>query len=196
MALKLYNDKELLEQITRGNSKAFKVLHDMHASNMFLYAFHVIKNKEVCEDIIQNIFINIWSKRKEVKIINIKSYLFRAVKYQIFNYFRNQKFTKEDITRMNIVDVSIDASKKMEYHELEKAIHNSVIKLPKRCKEIFELSRYQYKSNKEISEELEISLQAVKNQISKALAFIKKDLQNEEHHFYFLCISSNLDDFI
>ncbi|MDO5979836.1 RNA polymerase sigma-70 factor [Flavivirga spongiicola] len=196
MILRSYSDKELLEQIALGNSKAFKELHEMYASKMFLYAFNVIKNKEACEDIIQNIFIDFWSKRKEAKIINIKAYLFRAVKYQIFNYFRDQKFTKEDITRLNIVDLSVNTSKKMEYDELKKAIHDSVNKLPKRCKEIFELSRYQYKSNKEISEDLKISMQAVKNQISKALKFIKKDLQDEEHLFYFICISSNQDHFI
>ncbi len=193
MTLKSYSDNELLEQIALGNSNAFKALHDMYSSKMFLYAFNVIKNKEVCEDIIQNIFIDFWSKRKNANVKNIKSYLFRAVKYQIFNYFRDQKISSEDITRLNIIDISINASKKMEYHELEAAIHASVTKLPKRCKEIFELSRYEYKSNKEISEELQISIQAVKNQISKALAIIKKDLQKNEYLLYLMYSSTVID---
>lgn len=190
------SDKSLIQQIKLDNAKGFKYLHNRYAGKMFLYAFNIIKNKEACEDIIQNIFIDFWSKRKEVEVVNIKSYLFRAVKYQIFNYFRDQKITNEDITRLNIIDVSIDASKKMEYHELEEAIYGSMMKLPKRCKEIFELSRLQHKSYKEISIELEISIQAVKNQISKALAFIRKDLKNEEHLFYFICFSSNLGRYI
>ncbi len=78
----------------------------------------------------------------------------------------------------------------MEYHELEEAVRASIVKLPKRCKEIFELSRYQHKSNKGISEELGISLQAVKNQISKAITSIKKDLHSEEHLLYFICTIS------
>jgi len=89
--------------------------------------------------------------------------------------------------------MSVSASKKMEYHELEAAINASVTKLPKRCKEIFVLSRYQYKSNKEISEELQISNQAVKNQISKALIFIKKDLQKEEYLLYVMYSSTVID---
>jgi RNA polymerase sigma-70 factor (family 1) len=191
--LKSYSDKEFLEQIALDNSNAFKALHDMYASKMFLYAFSVIQNKEASEDIIQNIFIDFWTKRKEKKIINIKSYLFRAVKYQIFNYFRDQKFSVEDITRLNIIEVSINASQEMEYHELQEAIHSLVLKLPQRCQEIFELSRYQYKSNKEIAEELGISIQAVKNQISKALIFIKKNLSKEEFLFYLLCSYSVLE---
>jgi RNA polymerase sigma-70 factor (ECF subfamily) len=158
MKTKYFRDKELVELVRKDDSIAFKYLHEKYSGKMFLYAFSVIKNKEVCEDIIQNIFVNIWSKRKEVKVADIKSYLFRAVKYQIFNYFRDRKIPMEDITRLNIVDMSIDASKKMEYHELEEVILTSVNKLPKRCKYIFELSRFEHKSNKEISIELKISI--------------------------------------
>ena len=194
--LKSYSDKELLEQVALSNSEAFRVLHDKYSSKMFLYAFSILKNKQVCEDIIQNIFIAFWTKRKTVRINNIKSYLFRAVKYQIFNYFRDQKISNEDVSRLNIIDVSISASKNMEYEELELAIYNSFLKLPKRCKEIFELSRYQNKSNKEISEELEISIQAVKNQISKAISSIKKDLHHCGFTFCFISFSSILNDLI
>lgn len=186
-------DTELLEKIVLNDSKAFKILHDKYASKMFFYAYNIIKDKEVCEDIIQNLFIDFWIKRSHSKINNVKSYLFRSVKYQVFNYFRDQKFLYEDLHRLNIIDISICASKKMEYHELEDAIQTSVAKLPKRCREIFELSRFQYKSNKEISEELNISIQAVKNQISKALISIRGDLEGQELHGYFILILSNIN---
>ncbi|MCK0131312.1 RNA polymerase sigma-70 factor [Flavobacteriaceae bacterium F08102] len=190
---KNFTDKELLKQIELNNSNAFKLLHDKYASNMFLYAFKVLKDKQVSEDIIQNIFIDFWSKRNNNNVDNIKSYFFRAVKYQIFNHFRNHKLSTEDITRLNLIDISINASKRMEYQELEEIIHNSINKLPKRCKEIFELSRFEQKSNKEIAEELGISVQGVKNQISKALKHIRKDLQKDEHLFYFLCFNTCVD---
>ncbi|MDO5985778.1 RNA polymerase sigma-70 factor [Flavivirga amylovorans] len=173
-----YSDKELLEEIALDNPIAFKALHDLYARDMFLYAFNILNHKESCEDIVQNIFVDFWLKRKDMKITNVKSYLFVAVKYQVFNYFRDKKITKEDITRLNILEMSPNASRKMEYLELEETILASVMKLSKRCREIFELSRFQHKSHKEISEELEISIQAVKNQISKALVFLRKELQN------------------
>lgn len=184
-------DTELLEKIELNDSKAFKILHDRYAGKMFFYAYNIVNNKEACEDIIQNIFIDFWLKRNNSKINNVKSYLFRAVKYQVFNYFRDQKFFYEDLYRLNIIDISICASKKMEYCELEETIQTSVAKLPKRCREIFELSRFHYKSNKEISEELNITIQAVKNQISKALISIREDLEGQELHGYFILILSN-----
>lgn len=178
--------ESLLERMALNDVKAFEEVYNRYSSKMLLYALNILKKKEICEDLIQNIFIDFWSKRKQQQITNLEGYLFRAVKFQIFNHFRNQKFPDQDLTQLNIIDLSINASKKMEYDELEQAIHASVVKLPRRCKLIFELSRYQHKSNKEISSELGISMQAVKNQISKALIFIRQNLQKEELILFFV----------
>ena len=181
-----HNDRELLEQLALDNELAFEKIYVNYSKDMFLYAMNVLKKKEVCEDIVQNVFITVWSKRKEVKIENLKPYLFQSVRYQIFNHLRNRKISNEDLTRVNIIDLSMNISQKLEFDELEELIKKQVKKLPTRCQEIFVLSRYQHKSNKEIAMELDISIQAVKNQISKALGAIRKNLSSEELVFYFL----------
>ena len=158
---------------------------------MLVYALQILKEKEVCEDIIQNIFIDFWSKRETNSVENIEGYLFRAVKFQIFKYFRDIKFSDEDLTRLNLVEVSVSASKTLEYQDLELAIKNSVAQLPSRCKEIFELSRFEHKTNQEIADLLGVSLQAVKNQISKALSAIRTDLKKEEHILLFVLFFSH-----
>lgn len=184
--LETLKNEELLDLMSRGNIHAFEEIYTRYASKMFLYAINILNNKEVCEDIIQNIYIDIWTKREGTVISNLSSYLFRAVKYQIFNHLRNQKISTQDLTRLNIIDASLNASKQIEYAELEETINTCVSRLPKRCQQIFVLSRHHNKSNKEIALELGISLQAVKNQISKALKFIRQNLQQEEPAFYFI----------
>ncbi len=172
--------------ITAIDVKAFEEIYQKYASRMLTYALQILKEKEVCEDIIQNIFIDFWSKRETNTVENLEGYLFRAVKFQIFKYFRDTKFSNEDLTRLNLVEVSVSASKVLEYQDLELAIKNSVDQLPSRCKEIFELSRFEHKTNQEIADLLGVSLQAVKNQISKALSAIRTDLKKEEHILLFL----------
>lgn len=172
--------------ITAIDVKAFEEIYQKYASRMLTYALQILKEKEVCEDIIQNIFIDFWSKRETNTVENLEGYLFRAVKFQIFKYFRDTKFSDEDLTRLNLVEVSVSASKVLEYQDLELAIKNSVDQLPSRCKEIFELSRFEHKTNQEIADLLGVSLQAVKNQISKALSAIRTDLKKEEHILLFL----------
>lgn len=186
--LKLQSSEELLKYVAVNDIKAFEVLYHRFATRMLGYAITILKDRAVCEDIVQNIFIDVWSKRETNTIDNAEAYLFRAVKFQIFNYFRDSKFSSEDLTRLNLVAVSVSTSKQLEYDELEAAIHQSVSKLPPRCKEIFELSRFQHKSNQEISDALGISMQAVKNQVSKALSAIREQLQKDEHMLLFLLL--------
>ncbi|WP_339712663.1 RNA polymerase sigma-70 factor [uncultured Kriegella sp.] len=181
-------DSKLLIGLQNSDNNSFRAIYDKYSEDLFSYAMKVINNRTVCEDIIQDIFIALWSKRENTKISALKPYLFQAVKYQIFNHFRNTKFSNEDLTRLNIIDVSMNVSQKLEYSELETRIRNHVDKLPHRCRQIFVLSRYQHKSNKEIAKELDISVQAVKNQISKALAFLRSNLQLEEVVFLSLIL--------
>lgn len=175
----------LLKRIADNDVKAFEEIYNKFSSRMLVYALNILDNKQVCEDLVQNIFIDFWSKRKENNINNLDAYLFRAVKFQVFKYFRDNKFPDKDLTRLNFINVAVSSANTLEYEELENAIQNSVSKLPTRCKEIFELSRYQHKSHKEIAATLGISIQAVKNQVSKALSFIKNNLEKEEYLLFF-----------
>jgi|AntAceMinimDraft_11_1070367.scaffolds.fasta_scaffold47928_1 RNA polymerase sigma-70 factor (ECF subfamily) len=183
------NDAELLHMLATDNVLAFEEIYKRYSKNMFLYAMRIFKKKEVCEDIVQNVFTDFWAKRKKVKITNLKSYLFQSVKFQIFNHIRNQKMSNEDLSRLEIIDISANLSQKMEFDELQRLINNQISRLPERCKLIFMLSRFEHKSNKAIASDLGISIQAVKNQISKAIKQIRRNLSSEEVVLYFLLIS-------
>ncbi|MBD0777565.1 RNA polymerase sigma-70 factor [Maribacter sp. ANRC-HE7] len=191
MAAKL-NDSDLLELIMLDDVSAFEEIYERYSKSMFLFAMNIFKKKEVCEDIVQNVFIDFWTKRKKAKVKQLKPYLFQAVKYQVFNHIRNRKISDEDMTRLIIVDISMSITKKLEFDELQTIIKTHVDKLPTKCQQIFVLSRFEDKSNKEIALELEISVQAVKNQISKALAFLRKNMVMEEGVLYFIFLTSTL----
>jgi len=182
--LKGFTDIQLLEKVSEGKEWAFDEVHSRYASKMYMYAFNILNKKQECEDIIQNIFIDFWMKRNKVKILNLSSYLFRSVKFQVFNYFRNHKITEVDLNRLNIIDATSNTSMGLEFEELEKVIEDNVLKLPKRCQKIFRMSRFENKSHKEIAYELGISLQGVKNQVSKALKIIRGNLQKEKLIFF------------
>jgi len=175
-----FNDLELVRLNSLDDLGAFEEIYDRYAKKMFSYAFNVLGKKELCEDLVQNIFISLWTKRKDSKITQLSPYLFRAVKYQIFNQLRSQKITSEDVAKFNLADTAMNASKMMELDDLKRTLNDYVDTLPKRCRQIFKLSRYQNKSNKEISSELGISVQTVKNQISKALIYLRQNLHKEE----------------
>ncbi|MFC4219139.1 RNA polymerase sigma factor [Flagellimonas marina] len=178
------NDQELLSRLKKGDVLAYEEIYSKYAERLFFYAMNIFKQQELCEDILQNVFVHLWEKRKEHNITHLKAYLHQAVKFQIFKMLRNQRFTHEDLTRLNIVDASLNASRKMEFDELESLVKNLVNNLSPRCREIFIMSRFEEKSNKQIAEELGLSIQSVKNQISKALKLLKEQISPEQLAIY------------
>lgn len=174
-----WTDTELVEAMSKDNTMAFEEIYNRYSKSMFLFAMNILRKKEVCEDVVQMVFIDFWSNRKKKEINNLKPYLFQSVKFQIFKQLRSQKISSEDLTRLNIVDGSMNSAQKIEFDELEALIKDLVNKLPPRCQQIFILSRFHDKSNKEIAEELGVTIQAVKNQISKALRLLRNELHTE-----------------
>ncbi|MCY4562362.1 MAG: sigma-70 family RNA polymerase sigma factor [Flavobacteriaceae bacterium] len=172
-------DFELWQLVLQGNQHAFDLFYKRHAADMFLYAMKILNNQVVCQDIVQNIFLDLWLKRYKKTIVSHKSYLLKAVKYQILKHLRDHKIELNPYDLDGLYFSSDNASSEMEEKEILSVINSRVTRLPKRCQQIFILSRYQYKSNQLIATELGISVQAVKNQISKALSLIKRDLKKE-----------------
>ncbi|MCK0146028.1 RNA polymerase sigma-70 factor [Arenibacter sp. F26102] len=184
-------DLELFDLMVEDNVLAFEEIYNRYTKDMFLFAFNIFRNREVCEDIVQNVFVDLWSKRKSVAIVRLKPYLLQSVRYQVFKHMRDRKVSNVDLAKLDMVDMSMNVSQSMEFIEMKEIIDVKVSKLPERCRHIFVLSRYQGKSNKEIALELGISNQAVKNQISKALKFIRQNLSPEEV-FYLFIVSHSL----
>ncbi|MGA9291221.1 MAG: RNA polymerase sigma-70 factor [Ignavibacteriaceae bacterium] len=171
-----------LQQIKIDDRASLEQIYKQYWSKLYIYAFNVLHEKEICEDIIQEIFVGLWMKRNDIQISNLDSYLYQSVKYQIFNHFRRSKYKRQLMERFNEESRKYKIDETYEKKELKVHIKDAISKLPEQRRLIFQMSRYEGLSNKEISENLNISLQTVKNQISASLKFIRKSLNN----FYIL----------
>jgi RNA polymerase sigma-70 factor (family 1) len=175
------SDNGLFKSVKNDDQKAFEEIYRRYWSKLFIYAHNVLKESEICEDIVQEIFTNLWLRRKEVEISDISPYLYQAVKFQIFKHFRNSKYKNQLIEQFQNFQTQLKTDELAEFNELSAQVDKLVSQLPEKRRTIFHLSRYDEFSNKEISEKLNISLQTVKNEISKALKYIRKSLKN--HNF-------------
>jgi RNA polymerase sigma-70 factor (family 1) len=161
---------------------SFEQIYRQYWSKLYIYAFNVLRERELCEDIIQEVFIDLWAKRHDVQISNIHSYLHQSVKYQICNHFRKSKNKRQLLMKFDLINTQYKIDELYEKEELKAQLKDVISKLPEQRRIVFEMSRYEGLSNKEISEKLNISLQTVKNQISKSLKYIRISLNN----FYLL----------
>ena len=172
------SDQHLMQKIRLGDHISFKILFERCWSELYIYAFNILKVSGVCEDIVQDVFVDFWQKAKGRNILNSRAYLYKSVKFQILNHIRDNKIHQKHLDHLQVFNSIQNLEDEMNCKELDELLLQAIQKLPERCREVFELSRIYFLSNKEIAGKLNISIQTVKNQISTALIHLRKALES------------------
>ena len=143
-------------------------------------AYRRVRDEEVAQDITQEIFISLWENRERLTITGtLGAYLQGAVKYKVINYFKSaivKDQYQEDLALLTADQIGVSAENSLMLKDLNKEIDDALEYLPEKMRLIFRMSRMQEKTIREISEELNLSAQTVKNQISAALKVLKERL--------------------
>ncbi|MDO5977359.1 RNA polymerase sigma factor [Flavivirga spongiicola] len=183
--------RQILKEANGKESLAFKKVYLHFWERLYIYAFKVLGNKKICEDIVQEIFLTFWKNGHKVEIENLSAYLFQSLRFQLFKHFRDKKLTKSDIKMFADVYKTNVTEDLINLNDLESVIHRHLNTLPPKCKDIFYLSRFEHLSHKEIAEKLNISTQTVKNQITTALKHLRLKL-GDTYLFWLLSLLFNL----
>lgn len=181
------NEKYLLEQIKSGNHKAFEYLFNVYRPRLYGYAIRFIDDTEMANDIIQECYLNLWEKRKNLEQTSLTSFLFTMVRNACLNYLKHKSIVEnyqieylaniEGEEKLYYTDFMMNSEYKLLYNELQEQIKQVLDKRPKRSREIFLMSRFQGLKNREISEKLQISTTAVEKHLSKAMAIFSENFK-------------------
>lgn len=173
------DDKSLLDEIKKGNNKAFEFLFKSYYPRLYGYASRFIQNPDIVNDIIQECYLKLWEKHQELKVISITSLLFAMVRNSCLNYLKHHHIVEQyrleylaktgGEERLYHSDFSFDSDYNLLYEELQEQINLVIDNLPDRCRKVFIMSRFGGMKNKEIASELQISLTAVEKHITRAL---------------------------
>jgi len=182
-------DIQLLTDLRSDNFSAFNTIYAQYSKPLYIYLLHKLKDPEVCNDVLQDIFVSFWENRAQLNIeISIKAYLYQAARYKIIDLYRldvkYQKYLAELAEFMTIDEAvitdRIDNRKKLQ--EIELAVN----KLPEKMREIFILSRYEHQTTRDIASKTNLSPQTVKNQLSKALRILRVNYMSVDVVLFFL----------
>ena len=156
---------------------AFEQLFRKFRPGLVAFATSIIGRSNDAEELVHDVFIAIWNRESnDLDPNGIKSYLFTSVKNRCLNFIKKSKLDVTDINDESpVFDANVNAHTSMVAKESEKRIHLLIDQLPKKCKQIFLMSRIYELSYKEIAEILEITPKTVENQISIALKFLKEN---------------------
>ncbi|MDR2284553.1 MAG: RNA polymerase sigma-70 factor [Sphingobacterium sp.] len=180
-------DEELFVLLSQhGKHRAFRLLYLRYWDKLLALAYKKLQDKEEAEEVVQEVFTNLWRRRKSTKLKNtFNTYISASVKYEIFACFakRNKKNQLSDHIQkigsaVNSVEQWID------YKDVLSTIQHTVSNLPEKCKLVFQLSREEGYTQQEIAQELKISTKTVENHMTKALRAIRISL----HLLILLCL--------
>ena len=171
------SDEELFNLLKKDNGFALDELFNRYWEKLFKSADKLLFDEDAAKDVVQNVFVKLWENRNSIMVSNLYAYLLQATKYQVVSYLRKGKFTAQHEDELESLGSVNNTEQTINFNELNHVIIESLEQIPGRCREIFYLSRFEYLSNKEIADRLDISIRTVETQISKALKYIRETLE-------------------
>jgi RNA polymerase sigma-70 factor (ECF subfamily) len=181
------NEKELIQLLQDGREEAIKVIFDEYYESLCLYSEGIIKNHQVAEEIVEDLFIYIWLHSKSSPInSSLKNYLYKSTYNNSLKYIRkarqekkllkNLDYTLEDEELLYPVS-HLHPLSDLFTDELKVKVEKALESLPDQCRLIYSLNRYENLSYSEIAKKLNIAIGTVKTQMSRAFKKFRKELQ-------------------
>jgi RNA polymerase sigma-70 factor (ECF subfamily) len=172
--------KQMTADVINENEVVFEQLFKKHFRELHAYAFSLVKDWDVGEEIVQALFLKLWEKNEWAHIqTSAKSYLYKSVYHDSLNYIRRQKvqLRYQTLTVHSMKNHTDDAAGKLRMSELERHLNNALNKLPEKCRAIFHLSRFEELKYQEIASQLDISIKTVETHMGKALRILRKEMK-------------------
>ena len=174
-------DKNILNKLSGGDESAFEDIFKLYYHQLVVYAFKLVNDLDQARDMVQDVIVNFYEKRDSIQIhTSLKAHLYQSVRNRCLNHLKREQLMRTH--HSHIFEEQKDGHQAfrdlMEETELENKLFRILNSLPKQCQKIFEMSRFDGKSNTDIALELDISKRTVETQISNALKKLRSKLLN------------------
>jgi len=176
---KFYNDESLMQLIGIDDEAAFTELYDRYWDKLFTVGANKLKDLALAEELVQDIFLDIWGRRSQIRISGIVGgYLATALKYKIIDTRQKLKRLREyeyyASKKLSLADYSTE--NQLSFEELKERLAALVARLPEKCRIVYKLSKEEGYSQKEIASVLSISEKTVESQLSRAIKYLRTSL--------------------
>ena len=176
----MVDEKVLISKLVQGHEQSFREIYDFYVRKVYRFVFSYVKERSEAEDITQNVFMKIWERRQLLDAEkSFAGFIFTVSHRAVMDYFRRHAATcRLDMQQTGDVNIPSSASPAdlVYSRQLESLYEKALQTLPAKRKEIFLLSRHNGLTNKQIAEQLGISVKTVENQMTAALSTLKTSL--------------------
>ncbi|MGQ8336214.1 RNA polymerase sigma factor [Sunxiuqinia sp. A32] len=173
-------EKELIKELKKGDHSAFERIFQQYSKQLFLFSLSYLKSREAAEDIVQEVFVKIWKNRADIRTDkSFQSYLFTITLNAVRKYFNKLSRineVKHDII-FNLSEHKEEFDNRSDYQLLLDKLEELIEQMPEKRKVVFTKMKIEGKSQKEIAEELDISVKTVEYHISESMRYLKDEFE-------------------
>lgn len=171
-----YDEKELLVQLAQGDEAAFAVLYNRYGGLLYIHLYRKLQDEDEARDIVQELFLNLWERRAALNIEgSLSAYLYNAARYRVINRINRSHNASAYIDHFQafLNTCTENADHRVRERMLTALLEKEIEQLPAKMRQVFELSRKQGLSHKEIAAQLGITEQSVRSHVKNALHILK-----------------------
>lgn len=172
-------DDILWDSFRQGNKEALAKLFERHYAQLFRYAYKIHSDREAINDLIQDLFLEMWHQREPKPVLSIKGYLLQSIRYKLIRLIQSTTNTQsiseqEQPFEISAEDLRIQTEKDA---ELNRRLANALIQLSPRQREIVYLRFYHSLSYREICAVLSIDYQIARNHLHQGIKRLRDILK-------------------
>ncbi|MGJ1430674.1 RNA polymerase sigma factor [Sphingobacterium spiritivorum] len=178
---KVLTDSDLVSLLKQRDREAFAEIYDRYSMMIYYKVNQMLRDENAAKDLVQDLFTSIWEKSDLIRDnVGISSYLYVASRNRVLNYIQRGKTKSDYLAEIGKYSLQVsDATLEMlDEKDLMLLITDEIAKLPAKMREVFELSRLEDLSHREIAERLNVSESTVKKQVQNALKILKVRLSD------------------
>lgn len=151
----------------------FRSIFDQYYESIRSFAYYKTGDVDLADDIVQEVFLKLWTNRGDVKVDTVKSLLYTIASNTIKNHFKHQKvvynFQKQDQTN----EFSDEADADLRQEELDRKLQNALSEIPEKSREVFLMNRIEGLTYSDIADRLGLSVKAIEKRMSEALSILR-----------------------
>lgn len=169
-------DRHFLSELKRGKQAALEKIYAKYYDKVCATIYTYVRQRQTTEDLAQELFVKLWSKRADLTITSLPAYLRKMAANESLMHLRKHNSNRIAVQEVEIAS-TVEADDALRSKEMQAKIAFAIKQLPPTCRQIFQMSRFKQMSYKEIAAELDISPKTVENQMGKALRLMRMYLK-------------------
>ncbi|GAB3764665.1 RNA polymerase sigma-70 factor [Spirosoma pomorum] len=175
-----YADDQLTSALADGDRNAFAEIYDRYWSLLYRLAYQKLRTRETAEELVQDLFVSLWSRRAEAHIRDLRPYLLTALRFSIINHIESLRVHERFVAYYEsfLMQTDTESTDELALQDLTNAIEKSLQTLPEKSQQVFRLSRFEYLTIPEIAQRLDLSEKAIEYHLTRALKVVRENLRD------------------